>query len=564
MGDLRSSWLGNAWLTWNSKELTALRQEFDAYCVSIEALSNVSETESAKKVLRDLVEAALVRLVSIKTAMRAHESMNPQSSGLISVRTEIGKKAAFLTSLWRRLTQAESGESFASCASGEASCDSSLASDLIPTLSSIHRHIFSAFLIQAHNQYGQAQQLSYSQTLQILKSSDDSALRKSAWLASNVWCSQNRLLFMDLLNLTLAVKANSRCSPESLMQRAFREESIQPQTYLSMFQALEDAKVDARQSVTLRAKAQHQAKLPAFELFSVVPSQASRQDFGNYESTLRQITQSYAELDSDFVKFIDDIQKNQWVDARLHSKKVGGTWCENYPATKQVVIFANFSSGLAAAVQLAHPFAVGYLHYLHNHHGSFRPSTPYSVLETAAEVGMEQLLKFYAHQRSVDEKELLWYQLRSLSNKLLWLPMRHHLMKELLNHRINGPLGIAEISKCVKECWQHWFGDSVDGIDPYYWALKPHFFRTDVLYYDWQYTMGFLLGKKIVATLFESSPLQRGPLLQKFFVSLSRQSIETAAKDIFEWDLESVDFWHEAIAESLEPLGRFQSIWNLH
>lgn len=571
MSGVNNSWLGNPLLTWDSPALQALRQELDAYCVSITALSGACETESAAKILRNLLEEALKRIVSLKTAIRAYESLNPQSTALIVIHPALNQQEATLKALWQRLSAKEAPTGQSSGSESEHFADEGLrtpqdaAADripvaaLVPTLNAMHRHLFSTFRIQVFEDRDRTRNLSYSQTLQILKSSDDPALRKNVWRASNAWCSQHLMFFTDLLNLTLTVKANTASSTEALQKRAFAEECIEPQTYYALFEALESHKPLIRESISLRAKACGLTRLPAHELLSSLPPvQPASEDFGNYESTLSFISQAYSQLDPDFAQFADDIHRKRWVDARLHSNKAGGTWCENFPVSKEVAIFANFSSGLAGALQLAHPFAVGYLYHLHNHKGQFNPRIPYCILETAGEIGMAQVLRHYEAGGKSHRAVVQWNQLRSLTNKLLWLPMRHELMKALLTERLHSPLTADCINRHVQTRWQNWFGDTVQGMDPYYWALKPHFFRTDILYYDWQYTFGFLLGRMIVERLYETAPGKRGSLLQTYLTALSTSAIENASQTIFGWDLRLPSFWDSALVLSLKPLRTFR------
>lgn len=559
MQRVNTTWLRNPWLTWDSEALQTLRHELDAYLVSIRALRESCTTPSAVSVLENLVKEALTRIVSLKTALRAYESMNPHSSSMIAAQTELLEKWTHVITLWEAIQNEhpiKGADTTPTPNPGHIALER-----LTPTLNAMHRHLFSQFRIEVSDTPTQMRHLSYSQTLQILKSSDDAALRKSVWRASNAWCSQHRLLFTDLLNLTLAVKVPTAYDENTLLEQACHEESIRPDTYHALFDALESTKTTLQQSISLRAQAQGLSHLPVHELLSVrPPSSMTPSDFGSYESTVEHIQSAYSALDPDFKHFIEPLHEQQWVDARLHSNKAGGTWCENFPATKHVAVFANFSTGLAGAMQLAHPFAVGYLYHLHHQAGQFVPRVPYSILEIAGEIGMAQTLRHYSASLTADQHTLLWYQLRSLTNKLLWLPMRHQLMKSLLLERSRGPLTSERINDLVKQHWAHWFGDTVDGVDAYYWALKPHFFRTDVLCYDWQYTLGFLLARKVLLELEGLPAEERQRVLREFLVNLGNQPLETVTRTLFHWDLGCSAFWKAAIGITIEPVQQFHDL----
>ena len=81
------------------------------------------------------------------------------------------------------------------------------------------------------------------------------------------------------------------------------------------------------------------------------------------------------------------------------------------------------------------------------------------------------------------------------------------------------------------------------GEDRYVWAYKTHFYRTQPVFYDWQYTFGFLLSQ-VLADQFElhGSSASGANLKSVWIDSATLPANDFAAKHLHA-DLASQAFW---------------------
>lgn len=105
------------------------------------------------------------------------------------------------------------------------------------------------------------------------------------------------------------------------------------------------------------------------------------------------------------------------------------------------------------------------------------------------------------------------------------------------------------------------FGDALfeDGLDPYFWASKLHFYITQVTFYNFPYTVGFLLARALVNMFHE----ERDAFLQKYgtFLKLAgSDTVENVARRSIGADLGTPEFWAASIRSREEPLERYKAL----
>lgn len=594
-----SSWQRNPKLSLTSSETEALFGELESVAdllkhlvgKTLKELKDTPLNAGTLGVVLNLFTTAMRDLISLKTLCRAKESMSPQSSVAATFRCHLASIERGLEALASQLYSVEDVvkalkalpemdyRALSTCAlnASERSKTSPLRQRIAPTISSLHRHTMSAMRLSVYNNRKETVTVSYSQAVQILKSSTDAALRKSTFQAFNAWCAARSTQLADILNLTLATnldRLDLEQPVDTLFTRALGKERISRNTYEALFAGLDAALPKIQEVLKERAKLRGEKQLHASMLLATQADPQITEEtsvkkllaFQTYRDAVSSLVEAYKPFDPMFGNFLTTLEAEHWIDAEHHSGKIGGTWCENFPASGsvvgntlaqheqsgRVVVFANFSQGAAGALQLSHPLAVGYLfHVVSAKTNAFR--LPYSVLEMAGELGNTFLLRHLQKQVN-DPSALSWLFTRQITSRLLLLPMRHQLMREFIAKRYQGELVPEEINTLTRTVWQHWLGDAVESVDQYHWAMKPHFFRIDRLFYDWQYTFGFLLSGIIVSALEALPEEKRTQKLRDIFLDSTALSFESLfAKHLGE-AIDTVAFWKKAVDIALAPI----------
>ena len=99
---------------------------------------------------------------------------------------------------------------------------------------------------------------------------------------------------------------------------------------------------------------------------------------------------------------------------------------------------------------------------------------------------------------------------------LLMVPSRHRLLIDLLAARRDGILSASRINETSRRAWDAFFGGTTDGCDQYVWCWKPHLYRTNTVFYDWQYVFGYLVSQHLADAFLTSGGTAAGASLGDF------------------------------------------------
>ena len=144
---------------------------------------------------------------------------------------------------------------------------------------------------------------------------------------------------------------------------------------------------------------------------------------------------------------------------------------------------------------------------------------------------------------------------------LLDIPVRYEFEKALYEERAKGELSVSRLKELMVATQRRVLGDVLEqgGEDPYYWASKLHFYITGVTFYNFPYTFGFLLSRGLFA-MFKTQGAEFLPRYEKFLRLTGSDTPENIARQTINRDLESGEFWTDAIRSLEEPLNQLESL----
>jgi oligoendopeptidase F len=119
-----------------------------------------------------------------------------------------------------------------------------------------------------------------------------------------------------------------------------------------------------------------------------------------------------------------------------------------------------------------------------------------------------------------------------------------------------GMVSHEELSELMEEAQHDAYCGAVGKLHPHFWASKLHFYLTDVPFYNFPYTFGFLFSSGIYALA-----KQEGPAFAQRYVSLlrdtGRMTVEELAVKHLGVRLDEPGFWRQAVALSSADVRTF-------
>lgn len=442
--------------------------------------------------------------------------------------------------------------------------------EIVMPAAALYTHLTAMMSVDVKGADGRSRRVGFGECTAILKNAADPSLRRSSFLALNAWLAEHASCFLDALNAVLGFRVCiSGGSLEAICRHAFARDRTDPEILSALHRALESHLPDIRESVTLRAAAYGAGPMPLANVLAPAPLSLGAQE-RSFETAAADCLAAFERLSPSFQVFLSRALEAGWIDVRHFSRK-SGNWCDDLPALDAVRVLANYVPTLAGEASLAHLLGAAYqMQVLHRSDACGR-LCPIAATEIAANfcetAVFEHLRREAKAVCGTPEPRaegggaarhpvlgLGWQALRRITNCLLVLPARHRLLKSLYRERTKGALSLGQTVDLCAESWSHYFGPVTDGQERYLWAYKSHFYRIDPIFYDWQYTLGFLLSIALMRRFESAGKSFSGADLETVWLDSGRLSIEAFGRRHLGADLKREDFWNAAVEAALTPV----------
>ncbi len=256
--------------------------------------------------------------------------------------------------------------------------------------------------------------------------------------------------------------------------------------------------------------------------------------------------------------------EKRWVESQNRGGKRPGAFCTGSALTGEQRVYMTFAGTLRDASTLAHEVGHAWHGWLMRDLRPMAQGYPMTLAETAS-VFAEQLFAegITAAPGISDARKLLTLDaaLCDAAIMLLDITVRYEFERAFHEERREGEVGVSRLKELMVEAQRRVWGQALlpDGEDPYFWASKLHFYITDVSFYNFPYTFGFLLAMALVR-LFRQEGAEFLPRYQEFLRATGGGSAEEVAKAALGEDITGIEFWTAGIRALEEPLQRYEKL----
>lgn len=400
-----------------------------------------------------------------------------------------------------------------------------------------------------------------------VKNTSDPELRTLFFNALSACFATNSSMFCDILNAVAGAHLlrASRLGMSTL-DYALIIEGLDRKSFEAMRSAFSKKLSEIRECLRFVAPYINQGTnrpdartIPVALLGSALPHLEGPESLKTFDGTLKEITEAVEPYFSEFRDFIEICRQGHWLETHNYSAGSGGAWCVEVPYDKAVAIYVDYQPNINRSFETAHILGDAFFRYSI----SDLPMQERRLSETRYElIGrlFEELLlgRLVQEASSPQEKAaVLWHGLRRIMINLVEIPFRFKLAEEIFKARKNGYLSVEDINKLTRKCWSDCYGDTVEGVDQYMWARKPHFYNVynaDSPHHDFQYTVGFLSANKMLKKLREIRSEDIPRICRSVLLDNATLTFEEVFSKNFNADIRTEQFWTNAIEESLHPL----------
>jgi len=183
-----------------------------------------------------------------------------------------------------------------------------------------------------------------------------------------------------------------------------------------------------------------------------------------------------------------------WIDAEPRDGKSGGGFCLRVPSVQESRILINFDGRMKELATLAHELGHAYHNLCLRGKSSLQAALPMTLAETAS-IFCETIITdaILAQAGEIDEElAVLDAFLNTASSLTLDIYARYLFEKEIFTRREEAELSAKEFNELTTRYYRETYGDSMmEGeLWPYLWAYLPHYYISDLSFYNYPYTFG--------------------------------------------------------------------------
>ena len=189
---------------------------------------------------------------------------------------------------------------------------------------------------------------------------------------------------------------------------------------------------------------------------------------------------------------------------------------------------------------------------------------PMTLAETASTFAENLLLDALLRAPATTPEQrlkLLDSRLEAAAAFLLNIPSRFLFEKRFYEERAEGEVSVDRLKELMVEAQKEAYGDSLDPeqLDPYFWASKLHFYITEVSFYNFPYSFGYLFSLGVYA-----QSQKRGeaflPTYERLLQATGRRTAEECARENLQVELNQPQFWLDSLALVEEDMRQFEEL----
>ncbi len=347
---------------------------------------------------------------------------------------------------------------------------------------------------------------------------------------------------------------------DSPLEASLLDNNIDRQTLDALMTAARESFPDFRRYLHAKARVlglQDPQRLAWYDLFAPVGSAEKVWTFPEARSFIIEQFGAYSPRLSDFAARAFG---EGWIDAEPRTGKVDGAYC-TWLRKDESRVFANFKAAFGGVSTLAHELGHAYHNLNLAKRTVLQRATPMALAETAS-IFCETIISHAALRNASAQEQIaiLEESLQGSCQVVVDITSRFLFEQRVFEGRKQRELSVDELNALMIEAQRETYGDGLDenALHPYMWAMKPHYYSSELSFYNYPYMFGLLFGLGLYARYTqEPETFKRG-----YDALLSSTGLADAATlaQQFGIDIRSVDFWRASLDIVRADIAKFEEL----
>ncbi|USD58761.1 M3 family oligoendopeptidase [Vibrio sp. SCSIO 43140] len=393
--------------------------------------------------------------------------------------------------------------------------------------------------------------------------------QEAAWKGIQAAMRANETSFAAIVNALAGWRHNegkkrSLQQEEHFLDSSLRANRIQRDTLDAMMNVAKTNKHIGQKAGRLMAKVHGlESMTPWNHLAAMPPMNNSEAKVYEFAEGIDAIKQAFEQVNPEMAEFVQTMVDNGWIDAAPSENRRLGAYCTKLAATRTPLVFMTWGGSRSDLLTLAHELGHAFHNWVMRDLPLCRTEYPMTLAETASIFAENIVRDFLLEQAQTPEEklEMLWEELSSAYALTINIPVRFEFEKAFYEARKESELDASQLCDLMSTTWADWYGDSMKGTDPYFWASKLHFSISELSFYNYPYLFGYLFSQGVYA-----QREQKGEQFYADYVALLRDTGSYLAEDVvvkhMNKDLTEATFWQESMERLSDKLDEFENLFN--
>lgn len=351
---------------------------------------------------------------------------------------------------------------------------------------------------------------------------------------------------------------NARRGWDSALDKSVKQARMTRPALDALILAMEESLPAWRRYLKAKAGLLGVASCGFYDLFA--PVGASGRTY-SWDEARSIVTAKFRSFSEDMGAFAEMAFDGSWLDAEPREGKVGGAYCIDFPSAKVTRVMCNFDGSFSSLSTVAHELG-------HAYHGWLLKDEPYALghypmtLAETASIFAETIVfeDALGKAEGAERLGLVEGHLQDGCQILVDILSRFYFERAVFDRRDKGELSADEFSELMLDAQRRTYGDGLDpeALHKYMWAVKGHYYRPELSFYNFPYAFGQLFSLGLYAKYREL-----GPSFAASYQAILRQTGKADAVKVCAdagFDIEKPAFWRAGVGMFVERIDEFERL----
>lgn len=282
-----------------------------------------------------------------------------------------------------------------------------------------------------------------------------------------------------------------------------------------------------------------------------------------YDQAAKDIVAQFQKFSPKMADFAERAFDHQWIEVEDRPGKRPGGFCVSFPEIKESRIFMTYSGTPSSVSTLAHELGHAYHSYLLDDQPVFNQNYAMNVAETASTFAEVIVADAQVKAATNAEEKLALLESKIQNSVAFFMNIHARFLFEtrFYEKRKEGLISSEELCELMVEAQKEAFCGVLSEYHPHFWASKLHFYATEMPFYNFPYTVGYMFSTGLYRLA-----LQEGASFADKYDDLLRDTGVMTLEDLvskhLNVDLTQPDFWQGAADLIMADIAEFLEMTN--